>query len=52
MRSNIKHFSKYPKLEELAKFYDVNYEKEKLHKGLYDVQITSGIFFNQFGISQ
>ena len=44
MKGSIKDYEKYPKLEELAERYNVEYDRKMLHGSLYDTQITAGIF--------
>jgi DNA polymerase-3 subunit epsilon len=44
MRQNTRHFGKYPKLSELASYFNIPYESGKLHGSAYDAEITGKIF--------
>ncbi len=39
-------YTKYPKLSELAKHFNISIENNKLHASLYDAQICANIFYS------
>jgi DNA polymerase-3 subunit epsilon len=43
MTSNVKYFGKYPKLGELAVFFGITPEGQKLHSSEYDAELTAKI---------
>lgn len=49
MRRNVPHFGKYPKLSELARYFNIPYDSGKLHGSAYDAEITGLIFEKMAG---
>jgi DNA polymerase III epsilon subunit-like protein len=45
MENGRKYFNKYPKLLDLAHFFNINVDEKRLHRALYDTQICANILF-------